>query len=99
MRERRLCFTASPGASYTLRYGDPALVAPFYADAPRGTATALAATLGPQTRNPHWTKRRDTRPFFDRHPELFWILVMTCTGMMGGTALQFVQHRAEGHRS
>ena len=99
MRERRLCFTASPGASYTLRYGDPALVAPFYADAPRGTATALAATLGPQTRNPHWTKRRDTRPFFDRHPELFWILVMTCTGMMGGTALQFVQYRAEGHRS
>lgn len=99
MRERRLCFTASPGSTYTLRYGDAALMLPFYADAPQVTASALAATLGPQTRNPHWTQRRDTRPFFDRHPELFWILILVCTGMLGGTALQFVQSRVEGHRS
>lgn len=98
MRERRLCFDALPGATYTLRYGDAALAAPFYADAPRLATTPLAATLGPQARNPHWTPHRDTRPFFDRHPELFWILVLACTGMMGGTALQFVQHRAEGTR-
>ncbi len=99
MRERRLCFTASPNATYTLRYGDPALTAPFYPDAPQVTAPALTATLGPQTRNPHWTPRRDTRPFFDRHPELFWVIVLACTGMMGGTALQFVQYRAEGTQS
>lgn len=99
MRERRLCFTAAPGANYILRYGDPALAAPFYADSPQGTASAMTAALGPETRNPHWTRRSDTRPFFDRHPELFWIIVLACTGMMGGTALQFVQHRAEGTRS
>ena len=99
MRERRLCFAIAPSATYTLRYGDPALVAPFYPDAPQATAAALIASLGPQTRNPHWSQRRDTRPFFDRHPELFWIIVLACTGMMGGTALQFVQHRAEGTRS
>ncbi len=99
MRERRLCFTASTGSTYTLRYGDPALVAPFYADAPQVTALTPTASLGSQIRNPGWTPRRDTRPFFGRHPELFWILIMACTGMMGGTALQFVQHRAEGHRS
>ena len=98
MRERRLCFIAIPEATYTLRYGDPALVAPFYPDAPQVPVSALSAVLGPQVRNPHWTKRRDTRPFFDRHPELFWIIVLACTGMMGGTALQFVQHRAEGAR-
>lgn len=99
MRERRLCFTAASGATYTLRYGDSALLAPIYPEAPQATASAPTATLGPQSRNPHWTRRRDSRPFFDRHPELFWIVVLICTGMMGGTALQFVQHRAEGNRS
>ncbi len=98
MRERRLCFTALPGAVYTLRYGDPALVAPFYADPPQASATVLNAELGPQKRNPHWTTRRDHRRFFDRHPELFWMLVLACTGTMGGTALQFVQDRREGAR-
>lgn len=98
MRERRLCFTAAPGFAYALRYDDPALVAPFYADPPQVTSAFLTATLGPQIRNPGWTPRRDTRPFFDRHPELFWVLVLLSAGMMGGTALQFVQHRAEDIR-
>lgn len=103
MRERRLCFNpafnaafgAAQGATYTLRYGDPALLAPLYADPPETAASARTAVLGPETRNPQWIHRRDRRPFFDRHPELFWIVVLLCSGTMGGTALQFVQHRGE----
>ena len=98
MRERKLCFAATPTARYTLRYGDPALAAPFYVDpvepsAETGVRTPMTATLGPQRRNRNWRPRSDHRRFFDRYPELFWILVLLCGGMMGGTALQFVQQR------
>ncbi len=101
MRERRLCFAAIPTARYTLRYGDPALQAPFYVDLPAVTETQppMTATLGPQRRNPVWVARGDHRPFFDRHPEVFWVLVLLCGGMMGGTALQFVQQREGGFRA
>ncbi len=101
MRERKLCFTAVPTARYTLRYGDPALPAPFYVDPPAetGTQPPWEATLGPQRRNPAWKARKDHRRFFDRHPELFWVLILLCGGMMGGTALQFVQQREGGRRA
>ncbi len=108
MRERRVCFTAVPdsvsgsgsvlGPVYMLRYGDPALPAPLYADPPQMTAPIVMAGLGPEVRNPRWTARRDTRPFFDRHPEVFWLLLLACAGSMGGTALQLVQTKvASGH--
>ena len=99
MRERRLCFNAAANAAkgtiYTLRYGDPALLAPLYAEGPETAAAARTASLGPERRNPQWTPRRDGRPFFDRHPELFWMVVLLCSGTMGGTALGFVQQRRE----
>ena len=98
MRERRVCFLALAGALYTLRYGDPALAAPVYDDTALADATRapLNARLGPENLNPEWAPRRDTRPFLDRHPELFWIAVLVCAGMMGGTGLHFVQHRGGG---
>ena len=98
MRERRVCFLAAKGAQYTLRYGDPALAAPVYDDAPLMEANGAAqqAELGPEQRNPQWRPRRDARPYLDRHPEVFWLVVLLCGGMMGATALHYVQHRGGG---
>ena len=98
MRERRLCFSVTPDAVYTLRYGDAALPAPFYAAPPPLAGPAVTAWLGPEERNPQWTARRDRRSFLARHPEFGWLLLLACVGMMGGTALQFVQHRKGGVR-
>ncbi len=100
MRERRVCFAAAPGARYLLRYGDPALAAPVYdttALLKAGTGTAVAE-LGPEERNPRWRARLDSRTYFQRHPELFWLLVIVSAGMMAGTGLQFVQHRGGAGR-
>lgn len=95
MRERKLCFLAAPGASYTLRYGDPMLAAPMYDNTALmgSTQAPVQAVLGPEQRNPQWQPRRDERPVFDRHPELFWVLLLLCGGMMAGSALHLVQHR------
>ena len=94
MRERKLCFAALPEGAYTLRYGDAALSAPGYdTRALTPSAQVVDAVLGPEERNPHFVPRRDTRPLLGRHPELFWLLVLLCAGMMGGTALQYVQQR------
>ncbi len=100
MRERKVCFAAIPGAQYLLRYGDPALAAPVY-DLPAmegGEGGPVQAQLGPESRNPQWRPRRDERSYLDRHPEVFWLVVLACAGMMGGTALHFVQHRGSGGR-
>ncbi len=98
MRERKVCFRADAGARYTLRYGDPALAAPIYDEPPTlepGRET-VAAALGPPRRNPQWRPREDRRSYLDRHPEVFWLVVLACAGMMGGTALHYVQHRGGG---
>ena len=95
MRERKVCFSVAGNARYTLRYGDPALPAPVYDDLPlmqaRGTLAELQ--LGPEERNPEWRPRGDARPYLDRHPEVFWLIVLLCGGSMGATALHYVQHR------
>ena len=100
MRERKVCFPVTPGTGYTLRYGDPALAAPIYDEASFASVKGapVFAELGPETRNPKWKPRTDPRPYLDRHPEVFWLVVLACAGMMGGTALHFVQHRAAGGR-
>lgn len=102
MRERKLCFATVPGGQYTLRYGDPALAAPVYdsplssgAGTPPVTAT-LAAALGPEQRNPAWQPRRDQRPYLDRHPEVFWVVVLICGGLMGATGLHIIEQRGQG---
>lgn len=100
MRERAICFSAQPGAQYTLRYGDPALAAPVY----DGTAfndagrSPLRATLGPERRNAAWQARQERRPYLDRHPEVFWLVVLLCGGAMGATGLHLVEQRAEENR-
>ncbi len=112
MRERKVCFLTVAGAQYTLRYGDPALAAPVYDPASssaedgnppqrsplEGQMGSREAQLGPERRNPGWRPREDGRSYLDRHPEVFWLAVLACAGMMGGTALHFVQHRSGGGR-
>ena len=101
MRERRVCVMARPGAVYTLRYGDPTLLAPLYDEAAFATSTQapLLATLGPERRNPDWRAREDSRSYLDRHPEVFWLVVLLCGGSMGATAKHFIEDReAKGRR-
>lgn len=94
MRERKLCFFADREGSYTLRYGDPALTAPAYDESALAVpAEPLAVRLGPESVNPHFQARQDRRPTLQRNPEFFWLAVLLCGGMMGGTALHHVQHR------
>lgn len=101
MRRRSVCFLAIEGTNYTLRYGDAALAAPVYDETafPDATATPIQARLGGEQRNPQWRPREDTRRFLDRHPEVFWVIVLACAGMMGATALQYIEHREGGVRS
>ena len=94
MRERKLCFFGDREGTYVLRYGDPALPAPTYDESTITVPAApLPAVLGPEQVNPHFAARQDSRPFLQRHPEFFWLAVLLCGGMMGGTALHHVQHR------
>ena len=95
MRQREVCFLATPGARYTLRYGDAALPAPVYDEAAlfEARGTPVTAKLGPEHRNLQWRPRADSRPYLDRHPEVFWLLVLVCAGTMGAIGLHYVQHR------
>lgn len=74
MVERELCFQAADTSGYTLYYGDSALVRPEYDYATlfvRQPSAALAAT-GPESSNPQYQPRPDSRPFTERHPSLLW---------------------------
>lgn len=98
MRERRLCFEASPGTSYMLRYGDAELSAPSYGYARRFVAnpTPTMTSLGPEEKNPKYVrsglgeeKKRPGR-------ELPWLLLIAGISIAGVTALQYVRHKREG---
>ncbi len=94
MRERKVCFFADREGGYILRYGDPALAAPAYDETALPVpAQPLEAQLAPETVNPAFHTRLDTRSYLKRHPEFFWLVVLLCGGMMGGSALHHVQHR------
>jgi hypothetical protein len=98
MRERRLCFEARPGTSYTLRYGDAELSAPSYGYARRFVASAkpTIAALGPEEKNPKYvpagTEEAQRRP----GRELPWLLLIAGVAVAGVTTLQYVRHKREG---
>jgi hypothetical protein len=98
MRERRLCFEARPGTSYTLRYGNAELSAPSYGYARRfvASSTPTIAALGSEEVNPRYvpagTDDVQQRP----GRELPWLLLIAGVAVAGVTALQYVRHKREG---
>jgi hypothetical protein len=93
MRQRRMCFDAQPGESYTLDYGDVALHAPSYdfASAFPPAARTIVARLGPERGNPSYAARIDSRPYTERHPELLWIALVVSTTVLGVVAIDSVK--------
>ncbi|HEY5382431.1 MAG TPA: hypothetical protein VIJ65_09250 [Acidobacteriaceae bacterium] len=95
MRERRVCFEARPGASYTLRYGDEGLRAPVYAYARsfRPVASPALGVLGPERVNPQFVPRVEGAPYRQQHPETPWALFLVLSLITGVVVLQRVRHR------
>lgn len=98
MRERKLCFEARPGTSYTLRYGDAELSGPSYSYARHFVAAArpLSGTLGPEQKNPMYVPAGADQD--QRRPgrDLPWVLLIAGISVAGVIALQYVRHRREG---
>lgn len=95
MRQRRICFDAAPQTTYTLRYGDAALRAPFY-DYARlfdPNAPAGVATLGPEQRNPRYRPRPDTRSYSQRHPEVLWVVLFGFVAVLGAILIGTLKHQ------
>jgi hypothetical protein len=90
MAQRTLCFDAAAGASYMLYYGDAALAAPRYDYATLFVADANAAqvSLDPETANPEYVARPDSRPFTERHPALLWVALVLVVAVLGLVALR-----------
>jgi len=101
MRQRTVCFEASAGNTYTLRYGDVALRASVYDIKASGEFTRLyageakpiVATLGVERVNPEFKARADNRPYSERHPELLWIGLLAAVAALGATALHSVKQQ------
>jgi hypothetical protein len=96
MAERTLCFDAAAGVSYTLYYGDPALMAPRYDYARLFVADAAAAqaALGPEKENPEYRARPDSRAFTERHPALLWVALVLVVAVLGLVALRTAKEAA-----
>lgn len=90
MTERKLCFDAAAGATYTVMYGDAALSAPHYDYATlfAPDAHAAVATIGSERANPDYAARPDTRAFTERHPALLWIALLVVVVVLGGVAFR-----------
>jgi hypothetical protein len=90
MLERRLCFDAAAGASYTLYYGDSALAAPQYdyASLFAPEKNPLIAQLGAEAVNAAYQARPDQRPFTDKHPALLWGALILVIGLLGTVAFR-----------
>lgn len=98
MRERKLCFEARPGASYTLRYGDAELSGPSYSYARHFAPAArpMIGVLGPEQKNPMYVPagadQEQRRPGRD----LPWVLLIAGISVAGVIALQYVRYKREG---
>lgn len=87
MRQRRLCFQATPGESYVIRYGDPSLRPPVYAYARSfvASATPIDAVLGPERVNAHFVPRRqdDSNSLRSQTPWIVLVAVIMISGVVG----------------
>ncbi|MEO7030026.1 MAG: hypothetical protein ABI147_11555 [Acidobacteriaceae bacterium] len=99
MRQRKICFDAQRGAQYVLRYGDVEPVrSPVYNYARlfRASATAAAATLGPETPNPQFRRETRRRSYKERHPEVLWVALLIAIGVLGTVALHNARRVGRG---
>ena len=92
MRQRKLCFLATPAATQvTLAYGDLTLQPPLY-DLARlfnPAAPTRLATLGPEQANPSYTPRPAIhRSFTEAHPELLWLALLGVIGVLAVLAFR-----------
>jgi len=101
MRQRKICFDASPQAGrYLLMYGDAALHAPDY-DYSRDFVPApnpVAAALGGEEKTAGYLPRRDRRPYTERHPELLWVGLLSVLGVLGSIALRSTRRQSQHRR-
>jgi Protein of unknown function (DUF3999) len=88
--ERRLYFEPHGKTSFKLYYGDDKLTAPVYDYAKlfREDPAAVAAQLGPETRNPSYTARPDDRPWSERHKTVLWIAMLLAIVTLTVLAIQ-----------
>lgn len=99
MRQRALCFNATPRTSYTLEYGDPSLRPPptAYARSFIPSASPLVATLGPEQASEHFTPHDDRPPDQRQGQQLFWLIVLAVLSVAGVLLLQYTRHKHRGH--
>jgi hypothetical protein len=104
MRQRSLCFDATAGGHYVLRYGDVGLDAPVYGEvrgavsgAPQAsspptwnaqTAQPVRAELGPEQLNPQFVPRPKMAKAAEEHPAAFWFGLMGILALTGMIATQ-----------
>jgi hypothetical protein len=85
MRQRTLCFNATPDSAYTLRYGDHDLRASVYdlRDLATLPAKPLMANLGLEELNPGYIQRHVASTYDERNPDLFWIALLAAIAVLG----------------
>ncbi len=98
MRERKLCFNARRGTSYTLRYGDAELSGPSYSYARHFVPAErpVIPALGPEQRNPMYVPAGADKEQRMPGRDLPWILLIAGISVAGVIALQFVRYKHEG---
>ena len=99
MRQRTACFQATPGFTYTLRYGDDALHASVYdlgslANLPDKPAIAA---LGPEQINPYYIHPSANATYDERNPHLFWVALLAVLATGGAITSRHARLR-ERHR-
>jgi hypothetical protein len=92
---RRVVFTAEPGRSYRLLYGNPRALAADYEMARVTPAAALEAAppaeLGPEVANAAYV---DPAPWSERHPVVLWAALIATLAVLGVLAIRALKSSA-----
>ena len=88
MRQRTACFQASPGFTYTLRYGDDALHASVYdlRSLEKLPDKPAIASLGAEQINPYYVHPSANATYDERNPHLFWVALLAVLATAGAIA-------------
>jgi hypothetical protein len=96
MRQRRLCFDATAGTNYVLRYGDDEPVrAPVYDYARlfRAEQGAAMVTMGAETALQVTVAAVESRSYMDTHPEVLLVVLLVVVGVLGMVAVRSAKGR------